>query len=143
MKITGKAPEWVKTSLAKMAKISLSPSCYKNVKIKVKWKNNESADGDYGSCDWKDEDATAILILNSDISPLAAYSTMAHELHHVQQFYDYKLISLRNDRWIWEGKTYKSVAGSRRNFYTPWEVEARIAEKTNLKKYIKKHSEDR
>lgn len=51
--------------------------------------------------------------------------TLVHELTHVRQMQEGRLIS-KNDHYLWEGKVYKLHASLPEYLAQPWEVEAHI-----------------
>lgn len=53
--------------------------------------------------------------------------TLVHELTHVRQMQEGRLIS-RDDHYIWEGEVYKLHATLPEYLAQPWEVEAHIAQ---------------
>lgn len=127
--------EWLEDALIEMSRDLLTAS--EMQKISVDMEYLDPSDPSYAECDWIDDECKAVIRINRNIQdPRMLVRSIAHELAHVKQFFRYELIALRDDRWMWNGEIVRSVAGSKRNYHTPWEVEARQIEDVLAKKWL-------
>lgn len=94
----------------------------------------------YGSCEKNvdgDEVRYIITILNTG-SWHSMISTLWHEMKHLQQFIDGRIITTHQGIH-WEGQVWPDAKGYREYLAQPWEVEAREFQKQTRKFYIKNY----
>ena len=92
------------------------------LKIKhVNWRNQY-----YGECGWLLDSRSCTIRYDSNIKDIKVLSsTILHELWHLKQFAEYKLIHLINNKWMWRGRLIETTC----EYSPPWEKEARRHER--------------